>query len=268
MGCYAKDLIAVASAEIGYHEKASNSNLQNKYLNSGNKDWNKYADFIDKTYPNFYNGRKNGYAWCDVFNDYCYIKAFGIENALKLLCQPLKSDGAGCRMSYSYYKKAGKVGKTPKVGAQIFFGKSESSLYHTGIVESFDNNRVYTIEGNTSNCVARRSYTLGVYPVFGYGYPDFDIEDTSNTESQKINNIVSSGLSKTIQWYGKVNCSALNIRTWAGIEYPKLSSTPVIYKNTKVGVCGSIKAKDNSTWYYMNYNEKYGFVSAAYITRI
>lgn len=35
MGYTAKQLVAIAEAEIGYHEKASNSNLDSKTANSG-----------------------------------------------------------------------------------------------------------------------------------------------------------------------------------------------------------------------------------------
>ena len=106
---------------------------------------------------------------------------------------------------------------------------------------------------------------MGAYPVFGYGYPDFDIEDTSNTESQKIiknNTTSSSGLSKTVQWYGKVNCSALNVRTWAGTEYNRFM---VIGGGKEVEVCDTVKAKNGDPWYYVKVNGKYGFVSAKYI---
>ena len=43
MGYTAKQLVSIAEAEIGYHEKASNSNLDSKTANSGNKNYTKYA---------------------------------------------------------------------------------------------------------------------------------------------------------------------------------------------------------------------------------
>lgn len=51
-----KKLIEIAKAEIGYLEKASNYNLDDKTANAGSNNWNKYARDIDTKWPNFYNG--------------------------------------------------------------------------------------------------------------------------------------------------------------------------------------------------------------------
>ncbi|MDD7412271.1 MAG: hypothetical protein SOU13_13050 [Eubacteriales bacterium] len=91
-------VLSVAEAEVGYLEKASNKNLDGKTENVGDKNYTKYARDLDAI-PGFYNGHKQGYAWCDVFVDWCFVTAYGRDAALKLLCQPLKSAGAGCRYS-------------------------------------------------------------------------------------------------------------------------------------------------------------------------
>ncbi len=54
-------LIALAKSEIGYLEKASNSQLDSKTANAGSGNYNKFADYLDKL--NFYNGLKNGFPW-------------------------------------------------------------------------------------------------------------------------------------------------------------------------------------------------------------
>jgi len=77
-------LIATAKAELGYLEKASNHLLYDKTANAGNANYNKYAYELDKI-GNIYNGKKNGYDWCDIFVDWCFIKTFGVEAAMKLL---------------------------------------------------------------------------------------------------------------------------------------------------------------------------------------
>lgn len=164
-------VIAVAKAEVGYKEKASNSNLDDKTANAGSADYTKYARDFDQKYPNWYNGKKNGFAWCDMFVDWCFLTAFGYKKALELLCQPEKSAGAGCTYSYNYYKNKGQVGRTPKKGAQIFFGVP-GDFSHTGLVYDFDNSNVYTIEGNTSNQVAYRQYSRSKSNIY-YGYPNY-----------------------------------------------------------------------------------------------
>ena len=180
--CTASKLIAVAVAEIGYREKASNSQLDDKTANAGSANYTKYARDFDQKYPNWYNGKKNGYAWCDMFVDWCFLTAFGYEKALSLTCQPEKSAGAGCTYSLRYYKNKGQFHTSgPKPGDQIFFGTSIDNSSHTGIVEKVDSSKVYTIEGNTSDQVARRSYALNNSRILGYGRPAYDAEGTAAT---------------------------------------------------------------------------------------
>ena len=167
----------MAVGEIGYKEKASNASLDDKAANPGSANYTKYARDFDQKYPNWYNGKKNGYAWCDMFVDWCFLTAFGYEKALKLLCQPEKSAGAGCTYSLRYYKNKGQFHTSgPKPGDQIFFGTSLDNSSHTGIVEKVDGSKVYTIEGNTSDQVARRSYALSNSHILGYGRPAYDAE--------------------------------------------------------------------------------------------
>ena len=61
------DIVAIALAEVGYREKATNSMLDDKTANSGSNNWTKYAR--DLAAAGYYNGNKNGYAWCDCFVD-------------------------------------------------------------------------------------------------------------------------------------------------------------------------------------------------------
>ena len=63
---------------------------------------------------------------------------------------------------------------TPKPGDIIFFsGDTENVSSHTGIVIACDGVNVYTIEGNTSNMVAKREYSLTSTYVKGYGIPNY-----------------------------------------------------------------------------------------------
>ena len=61
MGYTANQLIAIAKAEVGYLEKASNSQLDNKVENAGYNNYTKYAR--DLYAAGYYNGNKNGFAW-------------------------------------------------------------------------------------------------------------------------------------------------------------------------------------------------------------
>ena len=194
MELYASKVIAVAMNEVGYLEKRTNAQLYDKTANAGTNNYTKYANDIDTKYPNFYNGKKNGYAWCDVFVDWCFIQAFGVDNAKKLLNQPDKSLGAGCGYSANYFKQIGRFFTSPQVGDQVFFGNA-SNVKHTGLVYAVDRYKVYTIEGNTSGAsgviangggVCKKSYDINSNSIYGYGRPNYDIEEVKGTMKYRV----------------------------------------------------------------------------------
>ena len=172
-------VVKTAEAEVGYCEKASNSQLNDKTANAGTDNYTKYAAYFDAqrgTY-NFYNGRKNGPAgeWCDMFVDWCFCQVFGMDTARKMLYQPLDSCGAGCYFSAQYFKSNSawaSGGTTPKVGDQIFFGKRNDEN-HTGLVVEVHDGKVWTVEGNANNRVQRRVYAISDGNIAGYGRPNW-----------------------------------------------------------------------------------------------
>lgn len=177
--CTAKKLIAIAAAEIGYHEKASNANLDDKPANSGSANWTKYAR--DLAAAGYYNGSKNGYAWCDVFVDWCFYRLAGMDaaKAQAIECQtgPL---GAACIFSRQYYQQQGRLFPIPEPGDQVFFQQG-GEITHTGIVETVNGGTITTIEGNSGDQVARRSYALSNAYIKDFGRPKFDADDGSDT---------------------------------------------------------------------------------------
>ena len=56
---------------------------------------------------------------------------------------------------------------TPQTGDIVFF--TSAGAGHTGIVVKCENGKLYTIEGNTSNMCAQRSYNLDYKTITGYG---------------------------------------------------------------------------------------------------
>ncbi len=175
----ARKLIAIAVSQIGYHEKTSNADLDDPTANAGSANWTKYAR--DLAAAGYYNGNKNGFAWCDVYVDWCFwILADRDANLAQVIeCQtgPL---GAGCLYSRQYYQQQGRLFNTPLPGDQVFF-EQNGEIAHTGIVETVNGNRITTIEGNTSNQVARRSYTLGDGYVKDFGRPKYEPDDDSES---------------------------------------------------------------------------------------
>ena len=149
MAYQANALLEIALGETGYLEKRSLSQLDDPSANAGSGNYTKYAR--DLYTAGYYNGSKQGVSWCSVFVDWCHFMAAGKNKALaqKCTCQS-GVYGASCTYSMQYYKSAGRFFTAdPQPGDQIYFGTGNSAT-HTGIVYQADDQRVYTVEGNTS----------------------------------------------------------------------------------------------------------------------
>lgn len=103
----------------------------------------------------------------------------------------------------------------------------------------------------------------------GWVWTDYTQKDgVQATEPPKEE--ISNKQDKTQRLFvGKVTASVLNVRTWAGTEYPQIKSYPTLNRGNLVDVMNyTQKANDGSEWYYIRIAGKcYGFVSAEYIDR-
>ena len=186
-----KNVLDLARSEIGYHESGNNIT--------------KFAAYLDSI-SGFYNGQKNGYAWCDVFVDYLFVKCFGANTGREMICQPTQSGGAGCLYSAQYYKDAGRWVTSPQPGDQIFFSYSPGEYSHTGIVESVSGGTVTTIEGNTSDSVARRNYSTSSGSIVGYGRPRWEL--ASDSDGSADDEVIDLGpVDDTSAQSGNIGCS-------------------------------------------------------------
>ena len=158
-----------AKSQVGY--KAS----------SGKR--NKYAEYMDSV-SKYYNGKKQGADWCDVFVDTMFLQVFGNPKGREMIYQPLESCGAGCRFSANYYISHNAWYKTPQRGDQIFFGV-RGDEYHTGIVVDVDGTYVTTVEGNTgggNGCVSTQRYRRTSTIISGYGRPNWKLVANGTAE--------------------------------------------------------------------------------------
>ena len=127
-------LIQIAKNEIGYLEKASNSQLDSKTANAGENNYTKYWRDIKPDYQ--------GQPWCAAFVSWCMMKAFGLDTAKKLLKHwpyvycPIMADLFA-------------LNSNPKVGDIVIFYRN-GTFTHTGIVIKVSGDRFWTVEGNTS----------------------------------------------------------------------------------------------------------------------
>lgn len=170
-------VIQLAISQIGYHEKATNADLDDPVKNSGDQNWTKFARDLDAI-EGFYNGKKNG-PWgeyCDMLIDWLFIKSYGLTVGMKLLCQPWGSAGAGCQYSAQYYEKQGRFfASDPEPGDQIFFDYG-GGINHTGLVIDVNDYAIITVEGNVDNQVKRCSYPHSSTVIAGYGRPDWSMD--------------------------------------------------------------------------------------------
>lgn len=127
-------LIQIAKNEVGYLEKASNSQLDSKTANAGSNNYTKYWRDVKPSYQ--------GQPWCAGFVSWCFMKAFGQEKAKELLKH----------WPYVYCPTLGNLftkNANPKIGDIVIFYRN-GTFTHTGIVTAVIGDMFYTIEGNTS----------------------------------------------------------------------------------------------------------------------
>lgn len=245
-------VIDIALAEVNYLEKASNKQLDNHTANAGSKNYTKYARDLDKL--GFFNGKKQGYAWCAVFVCWDFVKAYGVEDAKKLLCLPSDAAyncAAGCRYARNYFKSKGQLYDKPEPGDQVFFySKDKKSISHTGLVYKVDSEKVYTVEGNTSGAsgvisngggVCKKSYALTYDRLAGFGRPQYSEADTGLTVKMKMLRIGDTGeqvktlqkmLNRTDYTSGKVD-GIFGTKTLAAVR-----AFQEAYNLTVDGICG------------------------------
>ena len=248
---YASTIIALAQNEIGYLEKASNSQLDSKTANAGYNNFTKYARDLDNI-PGFFNGPKNGYPWCTSFYCWLFVKSFGVEQARKMLYLPVNSLAAGCTYAVDYYRKNGAFYSVPKAGDQIFFKDARGNIVHTGLVEKVTAATVYTIEGNTSTTagvvangggVCRKSYNISYSRIVGYGRQKYDSE--SKPVVQPSNRIMT--VADIQNWLNKNYGAGLVVDNDYG-TLTKKAIVKAVQKNIGTSVDGEFGVLSKAAW--------------------
>ena len=91
----------------------------------------------------------------------------------------------------------------------------------------------------------------------------------AKNESSTSTTITDKQDKSQVLFNGKVTATVLNVRTWAGTEYPNIKKYPTLNQGNEVEVMNyTQKAKDGTSWYYIRIAGKYfGFVSAKYIKK-
>ncbi len=260
-------LLSVLESEVGYLEKASNSNLDSKSGNAGSSNYTKYWRDIKSWGLGDYQAQY----WCAAFVYWCFVKALGFSRAKELL---LHAPFIYCPTLGNLSKSKGQLYSSPKVGDVVLFNYN-GTFGHTGVVYAVKDGYFYTIEGNTSGASGVIANGGGVvkgkrYPVSGTGHrfhrPKYKGVAAENATVET--KTVESPLSKVPRFVGMVTADELNVRTWAGTSYPNIKSYPILKKGNLIDVCDSLRDSNGNSWFYVRIaNKYYGFVASQYIKR-
>ena len=108
--------------------------------------------------------------WCACFVSWCAEQCGYLESGV-IPKFSLCSDGVDWFHARGQFQDASYV---PAAGDIIFFDwENDGTIDHVGIVESVTNGVVNTIEGNSGDICARRSYSMGSDSIYGYGVPAY-----------------------------------------------------------------------------------------------
>ena len=119
------------------------------------------------TYWSWY-GFDSRVEWCACFVSWCAEQCGYLESGV-IPKFSLCSDGVDWFHARGQFQDASYV---PAAGDIIFFDwENDGTIDHVGIVESVTNGVVNTIEGNSGDKVARKSYNMGSNAIYGYGVP-------------------------------------------------------------------------------------------------
>ena len=108
--------------------------------------------------------------WCACFVSWC-------ANECGYIDAGIIPKFASCTVGSNWFKARDlwkSRGATPNVGDLVFFDWDTDGLPdHVGIVEYVKDEKVYTVEGNSSDRCRQRSYSISYSGIFGYGTPDY-----------------------------------------------------------------------------------------------
>lgn len=151
-GLWHEDLIAIARTQLGYKESKTNFIID---ANGKQYGYTRYGDWYGADYTD----------WCAMYVAFCLHYAQIPESDFPQEANCEKWIRALSRMDL--YSDASII---PQTGDLVFFDwDDDHRADHVGIIESVDDHRLTTIEGNADNQVCRREYALNDTSILGYG---------------------------------------------------------------------------------------------------
>ncbi|MEU3528955.1 CHAP domain-containing protein [Streptomyces sp. NPDC038707] len=139
-------VIRIAKREVGYRESGGNRTKYGRWYGA------------------------DGQEWCDTFVSWVFHEAgqlAAVGGKHKYVPDHLK-----WFENHHRFHRRGAAGGGPREGCVIFFDlNGHDGEDHIGIVTSYDDTHVYTVEGNRSNRVKQLKYSRSSHLIWGYGYP-------------------------------------------------------------------------------------------------
>lgn len=253
-------VINIALAEVGYLEKATNANLDDKTANAGSNNYTKYWRDI---YPAY-----QGQPWCACFVTWVFVIAFGKAMAQKLLKH----------YPYVYCPTMADLftlNANPKVGDIVIF-KHNGVFTHTGIVIKVSGDQFWTVEGNTSGgstiianggAVCKKTYFNSNLPGTKFITPDYSKVQEIKNEGNDTPSISASSILKMGSNGSAVKTLQKNLNTLikakltvdgefgtatynAVIKFQtkhKLTADGIVGENTQKKINSLLKKKNSST---------------------
>lgn len=250
--------------------------------------WNKYAERLDQC--DFFAGcgKKNGAVdYCGIA--YCYwlflnvITDDGIvtddDRKYMVHYAMYQSDScctsAGCTQQADVYKSHGAWSTNPKdlaVGYQVFFQKSNGTIYHTGMCVDWDDNGFTTMEANIDGRQTHTRYyrysEIGG-KVAGFGIPRFDGYEIESSEPDTPKpEPMPEPVYSDDMYRVTTNGGILRLRSAPNTKSAYLIGIPngTKLKVDKIVTGESIEWDEN--WAHTSYGGYTGYVSCAWITKI
>lgn len=272
----------ILNSHVGYLEKKSNQDLDHKTKNAGSNNYTCFA----RDYKTYTGENYQAQAWCAMFVSCCFVSAYGLEMAKKLLCGKLYSY---CPYGMTAFQKKGRLYNTPKAGDIVFFLRNGVAK-HTGVVFKVSGNTIYTIEGNTSGAsgvvangggVCKKSYTVNVNMKFGR--PDYSLVSGAKELDPKKSEVIpsdpiqqaeentsvkiDSAQSKDKQLAGtyQVTATQLNLRSGAGTNK---SIVDKLNNREKVQCYGYYTEVSGTKWLFVTNGKVQGFASGKYLEKL
>ena len=228
-------------------------------------------------------------AWCATFISAVFIKA-GLAGLCPVECS--------CpRMIFLAQKKGIWIedeAVVPEPGWIIMYdwqdqaggaGDDKGTADHVGIVTAVSGRQITVIEGNKEDAVKYRSLAVNGRYIRGYIAPAYGESEEDKKEESKEkekgkelhptsrHTYAVSGSrvpSKAVQYHAAVNTKndPLNVRLGPGTSFGLCRTFGPIPRGSQVDVCDAIQGADGRAWAYIRYQDKYGYCSMQYLTRV